>query len=212
MTRPLSRISIAQWPSDRPASSCSAIHRASTCRISSRSATRGIAGVSRRATSRWPKIASAASASSTVDGRNRRRLVISSSVPATTWTWAPSHIDYSLSPTRPPVSTPIPSNHNTKGLDSPRTVLSSLSGAPRQGYQSLFEGLFEPGGTTVSRPTDSHAETTAAATHSTQTDTGAATTAHDSEYERAHRWRDATRGLVLAGATAMAAAHQPQSQ
>src|SRR5262249_54819391 len=99
-----------------------------------------------------------------------------------------------------------------KGLDSPRTVLSSLSGAPRQGYQSLFEGLFEPGGTTVSRPTDSHAETTAAATHSTQTDTGAATTAHDSEYEPAHRWRDATRELVLAGATAMAAAHQPQSQ
>jgi hypothetical protein len=32
------------------------------------------------------------------------------------------------------------------------------------------------------------------------------------EYERAHEWRDATRELVLAGATAMAAAYQPQSQ
>lgn len=32
------------------------------------------------------------------------------------------------------------------------------------------------------------------------------------EYERAHEWRDATRELVLAGATAMAAADQPQSQ
>jgi hypothetical protein len=41
---------------------------------------------------------------------------------------------------------------------------------------------------------------------------GAATTGHDSEYERAHQWRDATRELVLVGATAMAAADQPQSQ
>ena len=41
---------------------------------------------------------------------------------------------------------------------------------------------------------------------------GAATTGHDSEYERAHQWRDATRELVLSGATAMAAADQPQSQ
>jgi hypothetical protein len=40
----------------------------------------------------------------------------------------------------------------------------------------------------------------------------AATTGHDSEYERAHQWREATRDLVLAGATAMAAADQPQSQ
>ena len=64
----------------------------------------------------------------------------------------------------------------------------------------------------MSRPTDSHADTTAAAAHSTRTGTGAATTGHDSEYERAHQWRDATRELVLAGATAMAAADQPQSQ
>jgi hypothetical protein len=41
---------------------------------------------------------------------------------------------------------------------------------------------------------------------------GAATTCHDSEYERAHQWRDATRELVLAEATAMAAADPPQSQ
>jgi hypothetical protein len=41
---------------------------------------------------------------------------------------------------------------------------------------------------------------------------GAPTTAHDSEYERAHKWRDATRELVLAAATATAAADQPQSQ
>jgi len=41
---------------------------------------------------------------------------------------------------------------------------------------------------------------------------GAATTGHDSEYERAHQWREATRDLVLAGASAMAAADQPQSQ
>jgi hypothetical protein len=40
---------------------------------------------------------------------------------------------------------------------------------------------------------------------------GAATTGHDSEYE-AHQWRDATRELVLAGATAMAVADRPQSQ
>lgn len=41
---------------------------------------------------------------------------------------------------------------------------------------------------------------------------GAATTGHDSEYERAHRWREATRELVLAEATAMAVADPPQSQ
>ena len=40
---------------------------------------------------------------------------------------------------------------------------------------------------------------------------GAATTGHDSEYERAHQWREATRELVLAEATAMAAADPPQS-
>ena len=40
---------------------------------------------------------------------------------------------------------------------------------------------------------------------------GAATAGHDSEYERAHQWRDATRELVLTGATAMAAADPPQS-
>jgi hypothetical protein len=37
------------------------------------------------------------------------------------------------------------------------------------------------------------------------------TTGHDSDYERAHQWRNATRELVLAGATVMAAAHQPRS-
>jgi hypothetical protein len=41
---------------------------------------------------------------------------------------------------------------------------------------------------------------------------GAATTGHDSEYERAHQWRDATRELVLAEATATATADQPRSQ
>jgi hypothetical protein len=40
---------------------------------------------------------------------------------------------------------------------------------------------------------------------------GAATTGRDSENERAHQWRYATRELVLAGATAMAAADRPQS-
>jgi hypothetical protein len=35
---------------------------------------------------------------------------------------------------------------------------------------------------------------------------------HDPEYERAHQWRAATRELVLADATAMAAADPPQSQ
>lgn len=40
---------------------------------------------------------------------------------------------------------------------------------------------------------------------------GAATTGHDSGYERAHQWRDATRELVLAAATAMAAAAPPHS-
>ena len=45
-----------------------------------------------------------------------------------------------------------------------------------------------------------------------RTDAGAATRGHDSGNERAHRWREATHELVLAGATAMAAAHQPQSQ
>ena len=41
---------------------------------------------------------------------------------------------------------------------------------------------------------------------------GAATTRHDSEYERGHQWREATRELVLAAATAMAAADPPQSR
>jgi hypothetical protein len=41
---------------------------------------------------------------------------------------------------------------------------------------------------------------------------GAATAGPDSEYDRAHQWRDATRELVLSGATATAAAYQPQSQ
>ena len=64
----------------------------------------------------------------------------------------------------------------------------------------------------MSRPTDSHSDTTAAAAHSTRTYTGAVTTGQDSENARAHQWRDATRELVLAAATAMAAADQPQSQ
>ncbi len=41
---------------------------------------------------------------------------------------------------------------------------------------------------------------------------GATTTGHESEYERAHQWRDATRELVLAAATALAATDQPQFQ
>ena len=44
-----------------------------------------------------------------------------------------------------------------------------------------------------------------------RTEARAAKTGHDCN-ERAHQWRDATRELVLAGATATAAAHQPQSQ
>ena len=51
------------------------------------------------------------------------------------------------------------------------------------------------------------------ATQETATErSGAATTGHDSEYEQVHQWREATRELVLAEATAMAAADQPQSQ
>lgn len=65
---------------------------------------------------------------------------------------------------------------------------------------------------TMSRPTDSHAGTTTAAVHWTRNGTGASTTGHDREYERAHQWREATHELVLAGATAMAATDQPQSQ
>jgi hypothetical protein len=49
-----------------------------------------------------------------------------------------------------------------------------------------------------SQPTHSH-------------DTGAAPIVHGSEHQRAHQWRDATRELVLVGATAMAAARRPQS-
>jgi hypothetical protein len=41
---------------------------------------------------------------------------------------------------------------------------------------------------------------------------GTAATGHDSEYERAHQWRDATHELVLAAASAIATADQPQSQ
>ena len=48
--------------------------------------------------------------------------------------------------------------------------------------------------------------------HVTPENGTAPTTGHDSEYDRAHQWRDATRELVLVGATAMAAADQPQSQ
>lgn len=40
----------------------------------------------------------------------------------------------------------------------------------------------------------------------------AATTRHDCEHERAHRWREATRELVLAGATTVAAAEPQESQ
>jgi quercetin dioxygenase-like cupin family protein len=62
----------------------------------------------------------------------------------------------------------------------------------------------------MSPSTDGHVDTTAAAA-STHTGTGAATTSQESGYERAHQWRAATRGLVLFGATAMAASDQPQS-
>ena len=43
-------------------------------------------------------------------------------------------------------------------------------------------------------------------TQETGTERPGAATGRDSEYERAHQWRDATRDLVLAGATATAAA------
>ena len=62
------------------------------------------------------------------------------------------------------------------------------------------------------RPIDGHAHTTAAAAQSTRSGSGATTTGDESEYDRAHQWRDATRELVLVGATAMAAAGRPQSQ
>jgi hypothetical protein len=55
----------------------------------------------------------------------------------------------------------------------------------------------------MSRPTDSQADTTAA---------GAVKTSRDSKYTRAHRWRDATREMVLTAAAAMATADHPQSQ
>jgi quercetin dioxygenase-like cupin family protein len=58
---------------------------------------------------------------------------------------------------------------------------------------------------------DGHVDTTAAAA-STHTGTRAATTSHHYGYEGAHQWRAATRGLVLLGATAMAASDQPRSQ
>src|SRR3954471_1439969 len=45
-----------------------------------------------------------------------------------------------------------------------------------------------------------------------RTDAGAVTPGPDSENTRAHQWREATRELVLAGATATTAADQPQSQ
>jgi quercetin dioxygenase-like cupin family protein len=44
------------------------------------------------------------------------------------------------------------------------------------------------------------------------TDAAAATPGHVSEYERVHQWREATRELVLIGASAVAAAHQPHSR
>ena len=63
----------------------------------------------------------------------------------------------------------------------------------------------------TSRATEGHVDTTAAAA-STHADTGAAATSHESGYERAHQWRAATRGMVLLGATAMAATDRPQSR
>ena len=41
---------------------------------------------------------------------------------------------------------------------------------------------------------------------------GAAIAGHDFGYDRAHQWRHATRELVLTGATALAAADEPQAQ
>ena len=41
---------------------------------------------------------------------------------------------------------------------------------------------------------------------------GTATTGHDSKYDRGQQWREATRELVLAGATAMAVAEPQQTQ
>src|SRR4051812_13156867 len=55
----------------------------------------------------------------------------------------------------------------------------------------------------MSRPTDSQADTTAA---------GAVKTSRDSAYTRAHRWRDATREMVLTAVAAMATADHPQPQ
>jgi hypothetical protein len=57
---------------------------------------------------------------------------------------------------------------------------------------------------TMSRSTDTHAGIA-----STRTGTAAS---HESGYERVHQWRAATRGLVLLGATAKAAADLPRSQ
>ena len=48
--------------------------------------------------------------------------------------------------------------------------------------------------------------------HLTREGGTASTTGHDWGYEPAHRWRDATRELVLVGATAIAAADPPHSQ
>jgi hypothetical protein len=45
-----------------------------------------------------------------------------------------------------------------------------------------------------------------------QPDPAVAEGGHDSEYARAHQWREATRELVLTGATATAAAHGRQSR
>src|SRR5258707_14181210 len=41
---------------------------------------------------------------------------------------------------------------------------------------------------------------------------GAATAGHDFGYDPAHQWRNATRELVLTGATALAAADEPHAQ
>jgi quercetin dioxygenase-like cupin family protein len=70
------------------------------------------------------------------------------------------------------------------------------------------EDLEERKGLRVGSSPSVDGHTSAAATH---IGTGAATI-QESGYERTHQWRAATRGLVLFGATAMAASDQPQRQ
>jgi quercetin dioxygenase-like cupin family protein len=99
--------------------------------------------------------------------------------------------------------------------DIPCSFVLTLFCVPRQPMLEWVteEELEERKGLRVSMSPsiDGHVDTTAAAA-SAHIGTGVATTSHHYEYERAHQWRAATRGLVLLGATAVAASDQPQSQ